>query len=162
MNSIAKEKRKLLLVDLCARLPHRVKIDREWIAPMTGSPEHSIVEFDTFDIEVLTNYCDEEKGGLIMCEDGRSRWVRKYKCKPYLRPMSSMTEEEKEELLEIVGKESDIVCEQLKNNDCGIKEGKYHFNSVLELDFLLSHHFDFRGLIPKGLALEAPKDMYNI
>ncbi len=30
-----------------------------------------------------------------------------------------------------------------------------------EFDWLLAHHFDFRGLIPMGLALEAPKDMYN-
>ena len=29
------------------------------------------------------------------------------------------------------------------------------------LDYILSHHFDYRGLIEKGLALEAPEDMYK-
>ena len=72
-----------------------------------------------------------------------------------------MTEEEKDELMNIVEQETKIICEQIKINDCGIKEGKYHFNSLLELNWLNAHHFDYRGLIEKGLALEAPKDMYN-
>lgn len=29
------------------------------------------------------------------------------------------------------------------------------------IDWLLARHFDFRGLIEKGLALEAPEDMYK-
>ena len=56
--------------------------------------------------------------------------------RPYLRPMSSMTKEE---------------------------ENKY-INTFLSMwdavDWLLAHHFDFRGLIEKGLALEAPEGMY--
>lgn len=28
-------------------------------------------------------------------------------------------------------------------------------------DYLNAHHFDYRGLIEKGLALEAPEDMYK-
>ena len=59
---------------------------------------------------------------------------------PYLRPMSSMTEEEGNELLQLMGRGTDIE----------------------RIDFYLSHHFDYRGLIPMGLALEAPEGMYNI
>ena len=62
---------------------------------------------------------------------------------PYLRPMSSMTEEEKEEF------------EELK------KSCKNYFWVDNLLDFYLSHHLDWRGLILLGLALEAPADMYN-
>ena len=29
------------------------------------------------------------------------------------------------------------------------------------IDYLISHHFDFRGLIPMGLAIEAPEGMYK-
>lgn len=81
--------------------------------------------------------------------------------KPYLRSMKTMTEEEKDELYKVLKEETDIVIEQLKTGDCGIPEGKYHFNSQLQLDFCLRHKFDMFGLIPKGYALEAPEGMYN-
>ena len=55
--------------------------------------------------------------------------------KPYLRPMSSMTEEEKNEL-------------------------SHYDNSVQRTDFFYSHHIDCRFMIENGLALEAPEDMY--
>ena len=104
--------KQLLLVDLCARLPYRIKIDREWIAPMSGSPEHSIMELDTFDVEVIKtsielgeegNYRDSKMQGLAICGDGKTHFVRGYMCKPYLRPMSSMTEEEYKEFCKISG-----------------------------------------------------------
>lgn len=60
--------------------------------------------------------------------------------KPYLRPMSSMTEEESLEWFESV----------VPTMDCD-----------KQLDFYCKYHFDFRGLIPIGLALEAPEGMYK-
>lgn len=68
--------------------------------------------------------------------------------KPYLRPMSSMTEEEKELM-----KGSVICFNELEGNSTLFDE--------IGLDWLLAHHFDFRGLIEKGLALEAPEGMYK-
>jgi hypothetical protein len=64
--------------------------------------------------------------------------------KPYLRPMSSMTEEEKETY-------------QMFFNEYGL------LNTSIDiyLDWLLEGHFDFRGLIQRCLALEAPEDMYK-
>ena len=59
-----------------------------------------------------------------------------FKIKPYLRPLSSMTEEER----------------------------KYFRKLAFTYDFvdaLNKHHFDYRNLIEKGLALEAPEDMYK-
>jgi hypothetical protein len=61
------------------------------------------------------------------------------KIRPYLRPMSSMTKEEHKEY------------EQwLPDGYC-----------IDTFDWLNAHHFDYRGLIPMGLALVAPKGMYK-
>ena len=63
-------------------------------------------------------------------------WCDRIEIKPYLRPMSSMTEEERKEL-------------------------SYYENPVQITDFYYSHHIDCRFIIEKGLALEAPEGMYN-
>ena len=59
--------------------------------------------------------------------------------KPYLRPMSSMTKEEGSELflLSLSG------------------------NYIQIIEFYISHHLDYKCLIGKGLALEAPEGMYK-
>ena len=69
--------------------------------------------------------------------------VRFYK--PYLRPMSSMTEEEKKEL-------NNVLEFQYYSDDSCMCEST---------DWLNAHHFDYRGLIERGLALEAPEGMYK-
>lgn len=75
--------------------------------------------------------------------------------KPYLRPMSSMTEEEKNELSCLFG---------------GIPDEDYIYKPYTDIsysmfgeviDWLNEHHLDYRGLIHIGLALEATKDMYK-
>ena len=110
------EDKELLLKDLCARLPYKVQCE-------IGGLKHGPYTFTGDDVE-----------DLII---GRM-------FKPYLRPMSSMTEKECEERIEIFGKY------------CPFD------SSPMYIDWLLEHHFDFRGLIKKGLALEAPEGMYNI
>ena len=67
---------------------------------------------------------------------------------PYLRPMESMTEEEKEEIKTYL---RSIEGQLLGDN------GRH----IWYFDYLNAHHFDYRKLIEKGLAIEAPKDMYN-
>jgi len=98
--------------------------------------------------------------------DGRFQMLRGYTyqedygvpvefIKPYLRPLSSMTEEERDEL-------SDYLCERVMSDKIGITfppdpiEGKgITFRWMQDcLDWLNSHHFDYRGLIRKGLAEE--------
>lgn len=89
-------------------------------------------------------------------------------CKPYLRPMSSMTDEEKEDLKKNY---------RFYFDDCddGITNGIYssQFNRTIYemidecdisdiIDWLNSHQFDYHWLIEKGLALEAPEGMYKI
>ena len=75
--------------------------------------------------------------------------------KPYVRPMSSMTEEEKKEYRKTQ------ITKWIKSVDC-TNGGYYeHRDTLKTFDWLNAHHFDFRNLIPMGLALEAPKGMYN-
>lgn len=70
-----------------------------------------------------------------------------FNIKPYLRPLSSMTEEEKEEYKDL------LYCV------------KYAVDTVFAVnmltDWLNAHHFDYRGLNEKGLAIEAPEGMYE-
>jgi hypothetical protein len=89
---------------------------------------------------------------------------------PYLRPLSDITEEEKKELKELFGEVYD--GSDLEIDDSGnILEKNFESSiggsiyidlslSVSWMSWLISHHFDFRGLIDKGLAIKAEKGMY--
>ncbi len=74
--------------------------------------------------------------------------------KPYLRPMSSMTEKEKDEFDKLMN----LVEERCIN---AYGKGGYTLAFTELNDWLNAHHFDYRGLIKNGLALEAPEDMYK-
>ena len=129
-----KEKDKnLLLKDLCARL-------------YTGT----IVNYDD------TEGCDYPLNIKTLCNFPEE----KLKC--YLRPMSSMTKEEIDELERIC---SLYACDHDCNEEYGIvilsDYNIYSENPFEALDWLNAHHFDYRGLIEKGLALPAPKGMYK-
>ena len=86
--------------------------------------------------------------------------------KPYLRPISSMTEEE----IEFMGENGFRVYKKTNcfDNNCDVYDDgwdnfyvdKQSFEGVIEL--FNSHHLDYHGLIPMGLALEAPDDMYKV
>ena len=146
------ENKELLLRDLCARLPYGVRGERIWTAPVSGSPEKGIYVFDTFDINVLTT-------GYYDCGEYGFREVRNYSFKPYLFPLSSMTEEQKKELdkkFHVIG----IYWNNIKI--CYHSEG--YWDTDLEVDFqdwlwlinwLNKNHFDYHGLIEKGLAIDA-------
>ena len=81
-----------------------------------------------------------------------------YDVKPYLRPMSSMTKDEEKEY------NSFIKGIEPFNSDFSAypKEYKfvYEFDIKNYIDWLNAHHFDYRGLIEKGLAIEAPEEIY--
>ena len=77
--------------------------------------------------------------------------------------MSSMTEEEKKEFIYCAGYE---VEESVSG-----KHYEYYLRDYVgtpetpicnydAIDWLNAHHFDYRGLIEKNLALEAPANMY--
>jgi len=135
---IKKMDKELLIKDLCARLPYGVR----------GLHRGQVHELFTIDSREVNNACVQV--------DGYDAWFSVDIFKPYLRPMSSMTEKENEELKYVI--------------ELGLQalEGEEGHNTVsaapaaFEIDFYNKHHFDYRGLIEKGLALEAPKDMYNL
>jgi len=144
---MTQEEKELLLKDLCARLPYEVKC---------------LVSFDdgTKHIMTLKTGLPNSFGRWDFYNENCSGCSNNFK--PYLRPMSSMTEEEREEL-------SDYLCEQVMSNKIGITippnptQGKgIPFIWMGDcLDWLNEHHFDYRGLIEKGLALAAPEGMYK-
>lgn len=79
-------------------------------------------------------------------EDGKNYQVYLSEIKPYLRSMSSMTEEEKKEY-------------ELLANHCMVTSiGFVHLESISLIDWLNSHHFDYRALIDRGLAIEVTEE----
>jgi hypothetical protein len=110
---MTQEHKDLLLKDLCARLPYGVK----------GCYQNSDDEL-LRKVTIMYRYL--EHGGMVMTGD----------IKPYLIPLSSMTEEQEKEEYEIckgylIGYEPKLI------------------------DFYHKNHFDYRGLIPLGLAIDA-------
>ena len=84
--------------------------------------------------------------------------AERWDAKPYLRPMSSMTEKERGEYkLFIFDYEYDDYWNPGKYSDAV----EVYIMSEL-IDWLNAHHFDYRGLIEKGLALEATEGMYEV
>lgn len=74
--------------------------------------------------------------------------------KPYLRPMSSMTDEEHGQYMEFI--EWSYNDYTSISTTCINKEKLHEY-----MDFIYSHHLDDNNLIEKGLALEAPEGMYE-
>ena len=134
----AKEK-ELLVKDLCGRLPYGVKFT------LVGN-EGNIYYITGVKLGVTD---DGELGYFVTAFDISS--IEISGVKPYLRPMSSMTEEEE---LDFILKCDSVLRITEKKHTCIL--------SIEEIDWLLAHHFDYRDLIPMGLALEAPEDMYII
>lgn len=130
---MTQEDKELLLKDLCTRLPYGV------IGLYTCNCKKS------YDKELTGTLCDVLKS--LWNPTWSSTEDRQFL--PYLRPMSSMTEEEEKEYLSI------------DNRSYSCPMAYAHVPASDRIDWLNAHHFDYHGLIPKGLALEAPDEMYN-
>lgn len=131
-----KEDKELLLRDLCARLPYGVYGN---YLNSDGS-----LSDDELLRRVKIGYRD------LICADGRDGMVLDGFLKPYLFPLSSMTEEQKEEIEDklIFPSNSDGGCIEILYND------KYMIPFWF-VDFCNKNHFDYRGLIEKDLAIDA-------
>ena len=108
----------LLIRDLSSRLPYDVIVqDRNGV--------HKLRVDNTEFIDLFAGKCN---------------------IKPYLRPMSSMTEGEKKEY------------ELLVNRCISTSVGFMYFEAQELINWLLKNHFDYDGLIPRGLAIEVTKE----
>ena len=108
------EDKDLLLLDLCSRLPYEVKIQ---------------YEDNIFTIDYISAMYEE-----IKLNTPNKYTIDVLEVKPYLFPLSSMTEEQKEDMIK---------------SSCGIGSDKNVF------DWFNKNHFDYRRLIPMGLAIDA-------
>lgn len=121
-----KEDKELLLKDLCARIPYGVKCYDE--------AQREVGVFKHFEYD-----------GFGRIHNGRGvRFIENIK--PYLFPLYSMTEEQKKELEDnLVEMELKAISDEIKHVDV----------AAYEIDFYNKHHIDYRGLIEKGLAVDA-------
>ena len=154
---MTQEEKELLLKDLSARLTYGVIINVHDTFPCTILPYFNIRLNSFVSILSFTEPIFKTKDKLI------KRILKEHteylEFKPYLRPMSSMTEEEFLEYHNI--KYNKITYRDKWKR---IDVGKFHNIGIIPiedyLDWLNAHHFDYRGLIEKGLALEAKEGMY--
>lgn len=121
---MTQEDKEILLKDICARVPYGVIVDNG------GRYNYSCY--------LTTDILKEIQYG-----------AQHYDIKPYLRPMSSMTDEEVKEFHHMASMERDY-----------LGDGNFYTHYRM-IDWLLANHFDYHGLIEKGLALEAKKGMYE-
>ena len=149
---MTQEDKELLLVDLCGRLPYGVKVSIEY------SKDKYTRIYDLREIDNDTT--SELRQRVTVWNYGIYSSVISYPlidCRPYLRPMSSMTEEEKEELRQEQIKDEQLFADCIKNHP----EMRGLIIPHFAADWCDKNMFDYRGLISKGLALEAPEGMYN-
>ena len=128
------EEKQLLIKDLCARLPYGVNIRATFLSFTEDKLETRDIELTYYN----AGYLDEH-------------WIE---AKPYLRPMSSMTEEERKELSD---KAIELELDYLAQND-EPNSIKGMMSSTYQIDWLNAHHFDYRGLIEKGLAIAVTEE----
>lgn len=125
------EEKQLLIKDLCARLPYGVMVHYRSNNPIFYTNNFSLNE--RLLLEFKTPNCGVE-------------------LRPYLRPISSMTAEEQKEFVEF---HCVNLCRIIMDEKLTLKD------EINMFDWLNAHHFDYRGLIAKGLALDASDEIYK-
>lgn len=138
--NMTQEQKELLLKDLCGRLPYRVKVHIK------------------NEIVVLDSICDDDGYHFNFIGDNREG-VNIENIKPYLFPLSSMTEKQRNEISKRYNYynlyQSHV---EITNHREGYwdTDNSCHLQDYLWLeDWFNKNHFDYRGLIPLGLANNA-------
>ena len=131
---MTQENKELLLRDLCARLPYGVKVKTNNINILKLGTHTRVGEYVTDVTEP---------------------------CKPYLFPLSSMTEGQTEEIHNLIYQGVSESIEETKEWLKTRKENElrpitltYILSYTLVIDWFCKNHFDYRGLIPMGLAID--------
>ena len=124
---MSQEDKELLLKDLCARLPYGVKVktkdDDDAYRLLSMHPNKNIAMI-----------------GLLFVDTYATSKVHIDEIKPYLRPMSNMTEEEKSQY------------------HFYLTRIEFAYDASLLINWLNANRFDYSGLIPKGLAIEVTEE----
>ena len=134
---MTQENKELLIRDLCARVPYGVKY-------MRYSWNYDIDQ----ELPVIETLECVDKDGYI----NHRRVYTVDDIKPYLFPLSSMTEEQKKYIADRWGINEDF------DFDIDPNWGEYFVDLCDVVDYvnwLIENHFDFNWLIPKGLANDA-------
>lgn len=130
----------LLIKDLCARLPYGVKVE---------------YENEIFDVEHVCPMYEEVKLDIP-----ESWTIEVLEVKPYLFPMPSMTKEQEKEYDKAYMKDMEAV----RNNLLKFAKGEPILDGAImyhHIEWLNKNKFDYRGLIPMGLANDATgKNIY--
>ena len=132
---MTQDEKKLLLRDLCARLLYGVK-------GRVSRRDHNNRECEfvkTIDGKLYDRFA-------VLQES----WYDNVTIKPYLFPLSSMTEEQKKEYN--YWKHEVPVCRYAYGD--AVEEIEL-YDSPESFEYLIENHFDYRGLIEKGLAIDA-------
>lgn len=131
---MTQEDKELLLKDLCSRLPYKVRGK-----DCDGNTREMVVIYPTGTI-IARTLDDKSCAGCGFI--------------PYLRPMHSMTEEERKELAVVCG--IDYIDSKIIDFGEFLCEGSpVNIEKIYGLlEYLNAHHFDYRGLIEKGLAID--------
>ena len=130
---MTQEQKELLLKDLSSRFPYGVKIHAKYTE--LG---------ETIEVDGIVKMIDDDGVvGIEVIYDTSSAWtcVQIDNIKPYLFPLSSMTKEQTEELIKLI--------------NTGQNDNNEFMRSICRIEFYHKHHLDYRGLIPKGLAIDA-------
>lgn len=136
---MSQNEKDLLLKDLCARLPYGVNMATSYGKGLLTS--------------IRINDSVEKIG--VNIDPVLIRMFSVNDVKPYLFPVSSMTEEQKEELNDIFDLDVEVAIMHIKN---GIPN---YFTGINRLNWFLRNHFDIYGLIPMNLAIDATgKNIY--
>lgn len=141
LTEFEKEEKELLLKDLCARLPYGVQVSIN---------DKIITTLKNLKVTHFYNDTNTVQDTFVQVDisDGND-FVKITSIKPYLRPMLSMTEEEK------------LEYQSLCKGMLMIGTTYELIDTIESIDWLNSHHFDFRNLIEKGLAIDCTNlDIY--
>ena len=139
---MAQENKEFLLKDLCARLPYGVKGKCELDASYDTSFD-TVFQTHKFNAEVygikedllLVTPLIEDNDEQTYAEEEVADGVSILDFTPYLFPLSSMTEEQKKKWFYTLSSDYNITYDTV--------------------DWCNKNHFDYRGLIEKGLAIDA-------
>lgn len=135
---MTQEHKELLLKDLCARLPYGVKAYIKNWSKLDRKYYEGVYTVESIDPSLNNIFADSERSSVevIVGYDD-------YEIKPYLFPLSSMTEEQKEEYCSLQQK-------VIYNN-----KGLVNSDVMEYVNWCYKNHIDINNLIPMGLAIDA-------